>query len=207
MAKGSGKLMGRGPGRNTNAYPECPGPNCWCCDCARDSTGNDDDDDDEKHDARAITYAIRAKREYMRIEQPVGKGVFVMQRILIDHKPSLEDMSKITPRQYYIFDKYLYVNATCVSKEYGIVYCCPFCSDKQKMEYHCHGHGRGQDDNIKENRFEQRAMHCPRVSDCHRNNIEKRRHEESRNRRDGTREVRIAISEKTPMENSKKYFK
>ena len=129
-----------------------------------------------------------------------------MQRILIDHKPSLEDMAKITPRQYYIFDKDLYVNATSVSKECGIVYCCPFCSDKQKMKYHGHGHGH-VGDNIKENRFEQRCMHCPIDSDWHRNNVEKRRHEESRIRRNDTEEVRIAISAKTPMENGKKYFK
>lgn len=61
-----GAVMVKGPGQGTEAYPECPSPQCWCYDCAtntmRPTNFGKEDYDRERHKKRAMKWAENTRK-------------------------------------------------------------------------------------------------------------------------------------------------
>jgi hypothetical protein len=85
-------------------------------------------------------------------------------QINIDHSPTLDDMTKLTSIQYYLWNNNVYVNAIAINK-LQIRFVCPFCrtrynkngepSKRSKRVTHFHASC-----NNFHNRFEHRSPHC-----------------------------------------------
>jgi len=56
-----GAVLSRGPGKKTRKYPFCPGPYCWCKDCARDTV---DDKKNMKRHAELMLQCATEKRAW-----------------------------------------------------------------------------------------------------------------------------------------------
>ena len=85
-------------------------------------------------------------------------------QVKINHKPTLQDMTKLHESQYYLWKKSIYVNA-CRIDHVHFYFICPFCytaynkngQPSKRAKHLIHYHGSSGEYHY---RFEDRISHC-----------------------------------------------
>ena len=80
-----------------------------------------------------------------------------MNKIEIDHIPSIAEMGTLGVNDFYFYEHVLYVRACKMNKNGDSIefeYNCPYCPKKYQYT-HCHRTNKGNTD-----RFEHRIPHC-----------------------------------------------